>query len=73
MTDIDQTTATKKRPDMFIHVKLEKEGGKTKIGSRIGAGWFFESDGDVGINIILDAIPIVSGQQIKLTGFSAKD
>jgi len=72
MTDLNQTTEKGNKPSVYIHAKVP-QGRGTKIGAQIGAGWFFESNGDVGINIILDAQPIPVDGQLHLVGFAPKD
>lgn len=63
-------TIEKRTPDLNIHVKIPN-GRDTKIGSRIGVG-FFHKDG-VGVNIFLDAQPIPLNGQIELVGFPPKN
>ena len=73
MTDTANQTATgKNKPSVLIHAKVPNGRG-TKIGAQIGAGWFFENNGDVGINIILDASPIPLDGQIQIVGFPPSD
>ncbi|MEO1262060.1 MAG: hypothetical protein AAFZ15_24865 [Bacteroidota bacterium] len=69
MTDNTPTTG-KKKPDLYIHVKTPN-GRDTKIGSRIGVG-FFHGD-RVGVNIYLDAQPIPFDGKIELVGFPPKE
>ena len=71
MTDTStQLTEGKRKPDLYIHVKVPN-GRDTKIGSRIGVG-FFHGD-QTGINIFLDAQPIPLDGQIQLVGFPVSD
>ena len=69
MSDTVNETQKKKAPDLTIHTKIP-DGQDTKIGSRIGVG-FFHKDG-VGVNIFLDAQPIPLNGQIELVGFPLK-
>ena len=69
MSDTVNETQKKRTPDLTIHTKIP-EGQDTKIGSRIGVG-FFHKDG-VGVHIILDAQPIPLNGQIELVGFPPK-
>lgn len=67
--DFTQTTTGRRAPDLNIHTKVP--GGRdTRIGPRIGVG-FFHGDGK-GVNIILDAQPIPVGGRIELVGFPPK-
>lgn len=67
MTDKETQT---RRPDLFVHTKI-LEGRGTRIGSRIGVA-FYHQDG-VGLNIILDAMPIPTGGRIELIVLPPKD
>ena len=69
MSDTANETQKKRTPDLIICTKIPN-GQETKIGSRIGVG-FFHKDG-VGVNIFLDAQPIPLNGQIELVGFPPK-
>ena len=70
MTDTQQTTKEKRKPDLYIHTKIPN-GRDTKIGSRIGVG-FLHNDG-VGVSLFLDAQPIPFDGQIQIVGFPAQN
>lgn len=73
MTDTsNQSTGKTNKPSVYIHAKVPNGRG-TKVGAQIGVGWFFESNGDVGINIVLDATPIPLDGQLQLVGFPPSD
>ena len=69
MSDTHNETQKKRTPDLTIHTKV-RSGRDTKIGSRIGVGFFHKDR--VGVNIILDAQPIPLDGQIELVGFPPK-
>jgi len=68
MTDNQTETTNKKTPDLYIHTKVS-DGKSSRIASRIGCA-FYHNDG-VGMNIILDALPIsLPHGQVELVGFA---
>lgn len=63
-TDTQQTTTRK--PDLYVYTKVA-DGRSDRIGSRIGVA-FYHKDG-IGLNILLDAVPIPVDGRIELVGF----
>lgn len=70
MTDTTTQTTGKKVPDLYVHAKVQ-DGRDTRIGPRIGVG-FYHGD-RTGLNIILDAQPIPLDGRIELVGFPPRD
>lgn len=68
MSDNQQNQGNK--PALYIHAKVA-DGRETRIGSRIGVA-FHHKDG-VGLNILLDALPIPLDGRIELIGLPPKD
>ena len=71
MTTETNPTDGRNQPDLYIHVKRYDQKGNSKIGSRIGVG-FFHGD-QTGVNIMLDAQPIAHNGSIELIGLPPKD